>query len=228
MRKIFFILYGIFICLSFLKCKNEHKKLPTASTTDQPLIFYRSGRYFINEVRDSVGRLIMKQRYNQDTVADGAAITYYSNGKIKNWKWYNNNNIPDCGLYYDTTGKFYGFRGDPFIKGIRHLKDSSFEIEMVNPPNVQYTTTLEEFYKNKPLSCFCYDPAITDSCSWICIGAHNDYKYKKGHIYILSFYVIDSNYKILSGAETAMEIFPDRYVSIKASPNIHGKIAKEQ
>jgi hypothetical protein len=145
---------------------------------------------------DSLGNLILIKYYNQDTISKGAEIEYYSNGNIYKWKWFDTTNkYAYCAVYYDTNGKFKSFKGTPFVNG-GEFNDVTY-IQTINPPAVKFVVGYRDFYKGKLLKQQVYEPALTDSTSWIMLS---EYKYNKNHTYFVYFYFVDSVSKIIDSA----------------------------
>ena len=211
---IYSCLFLTFFC--FEKCRGKQLK---------NLIKYSlHGRFIIKESFDSSGKITGRQYFNKDTIPNGAEIYYYPNGKIKHWKWFQNNKTPSCGVYYDTDGVFFAFRGNPFID-LGNETDTSVYVTLVNPPNIKFIIVYEDTYKSKVMKSLMFEPTLTDSTSWIVIDRNsNEFLYQKEHKYELIFYVIDENSKVLSGAETALQLFDKGFTFIYPPKHIPQRI----
>ncbi len=194
-------------------------------STDSTIRLYTDGRFIIKETRDDIGHIVKKQRLNKDTIADGPEFNYYTNGKIRLWRWFTND-TPNCLLFYDSTGAFRRIKGDPFIKVGREAKERIY-IKMINPPNVKYIVILNDFYNGKLFDELSYKPTVTDTASWVFIGRYDEYKYNKEHKYVLDFYVVDSNYRALSGANISIEFIGNYYKRISPTTPLPKQILSE-
>jgi len=209
--------YSVLIILVFIivySCKNGNTK----EVQNNSFRYYDTGRFLIKESYDGSGRITTKQYYNKDTIPDGAEFDYYNNGKMKKWKWFDaKQKTPYCGAYYDSNGVFDTFKGDAILN-VGNEDSSSLYVTLANPPNVKFIVTFDDSYKNKHINELIYDPIKTDSTSFIIIHRSKDeFVYNKEHKYTLNFYIVDSNYKVLSGAKTAVQLNEKSYTYINTA-----------
>jgi hypothetical protein len=208
----------LLLILGFSNCRHNQR-----ISLQNKIKIYARGHDIIKEIFDSTGQMMTMQSFNKDTIPNGAQTTYYSNGKIRKWKWFKNDTIALCGAYYDSNGICYAFRGNPFLKA-GNESHSGIYVTMVTPPTTKFITIFRDSFKNKIVNQLTYEPVNTDSNSYIVIKKTEDeFKYKEGHTYTLCFYIVDSEYTVLAGGETALEFFDNRYDFITA-PSLPKKI----
>jgi hypothetical protein len=200
MKKINFVLI-IFALIFFVIEGCKFKKNVTARK--EHIVFEQLGNNFLlRKDFDSLGNLVSKKYFNQDTIAKGEEIEYHSNGSIYKWKWFDTlNKYAYCAIYYDTNGKFLSYRGTPFISGGKYNEKTY--VQLINPPAVNFFVGYREIYKGKILKQQAYEPALTDSTSWVMLS---EYKYEKKHSYFIYFYFVDSFNKIIDSA--SRELLP--------------------
>jgi len=137
------LLYSICIVFFCIGCRSKIVKEKSNHWLND------NKKTLINEQYNSIGRIISRKWFNTDTVANGAEIFYYPNGKIEKWKWYNSDNaIPYAVVYYDTNGKYDEYKGIAFINAIK-FDNKDVYIEMINPPNVKFLLGYKDSLGNK-------------------------------------------------------------------------------
>lgn len=181
----FYFLFPLAMLICFLNCKNSSPK-----KKDAPVIkFFKEGRFLIKETFDSSGSILIKQYFNKDTVPDGAMIEYYPNSTIATWRWFlPKQKNPNCGIFYNENGTFDTLKGRVFLD-LGEDKDHNPVIIFINPPQLKIRIGYKDVFKNKILKEKNYDPILTDSTGSVAL---DEYKYAKGHDYILYFYVVNT------------------------------------
>ena len=194
MRK---FLFASAILLVSCQAGQEKSNPPTAmkiryAVRDNSLI---KEEYYAN------GKLKMKKFFTRDTIAKGAEIEYYPNGNLSKWKWFDTTSRYMYGaVYYDSNGSYQSFKGTAFIRAGQTPQNLT-AVEMINPPNVITLLGYRDFYKEELKRQIAYEPALSDTTSWVTLIQH---KHEKGHTYMLYFYFMDNNNKILDSVTTEL------------------------
>ena len=198
----------------------------------QPLYTkYRTkGNHFIVETYKG-SKLYSTQSFDKDSIPDGPGITYFPNGKIEKWKWFDinqmigtsdsiatffhdnrelslsklkkNDQYPVCMAYYDSTGKFDTLVGYPLVE--RRYNNGIMAIGIAYPPSVYAKIILTDSEFAKVTKQYLYEPEPADALCWVPL---TDLKYQKGHIYYLEYMLVDkSDHFYMS---TGVQLFNDK------------------
>jgi hypothetical protein len=188
MKKINVILFcGL---LSVISCKNNKNEKNENINVDKSRLI---SKHFLNKIiiqqYDSLGALIVKKTFNKDSIADGAEIHYYPNGKIKKWVWYRaDKDIPYTGVYYDTNGVYSHYKGALIIDVFSLHEGKDIYIEMANPPNVNFLLKFTDSLNGKLVKKDFYDPGLTDSIAFVKLDR---FDFNKLHKYSLIYYFFE-------------------------------------
>jgi len=179
----------IFLFPLFLSCSNNSNNNKYIHES-----LNQVGKKLIRKVNiDTGGISSIIKYYSLDTFPDGPEIHYDLKGKITKWLWYTKGEkYIIYGIYYDGNGKFKTQKGEPFLSAINY--DSALAIQTVNPPGVNYLVGYRDFENGKIMNKILKEPGKTDSTSWITVPGH---QFKKGHIYMVYFYIADSTGKLI-------------------------------
>jgi len=159
--------------------------------------FYYDKNNLVKEFYDSIEEVKIIKYYTKDTIADGAEIWYYSNGKISKWLWFNKkSHFPLSGVYYNQNGNANSIKGDPFLSSTI-LKDGLLYIETIAPPNTKYEIMYIDSLNGIVKRISIYEPEISGQTSWVQPRRH---KFEAGHKYDLYFYLLDNNEKGIDSA----------------------------
>jgi hypothetical protein len=187
MKIIIIVLLALFTALS---CANNRQ---------DKTVYRNQNQYLIEDVYNNFGQLKYSKSYNKDTIPNGAEIFYYPNGKIEKWAWYNaligeesRKKYAFIFFYFNENGDLDSTNGTPFIRPII-TKSGYVAIEMVNPPNVKYIFGYKDFIGDKVVFKQAYEPAVTDSTSWVTLEKH---KFEQGHTYKVYYYILNDKGKI--------------------------------
>ncbi|MBA3830122.1 MAG: hypothetical protein H0X33_14375 [Taibaiella sp.] len=184
--------YNIVIFLvitTLLSCANE--PLPMKSSN---VLNYEKNRIKRTYIDDS--EKVIKF-YSADKIPNGSEIHYNASEKITKWLWFEKNEkYAICGIYYDSLEKFKRRKGNPFLKAEKYDKNK-MAIEMVNPPNINYTFGYREWYNNKIIYQEAKSPGTTDTSSWVVIDLP---KFLPNHKYIVYYYIQNDKEKIIDSS----------------------------
>ena len=144
----------------------------------------------IKETFDSSGNISTRRYFTNDTVPNGPFITYYSNGQINSWTWYQKyQKNPYCGAFYNIDKSLKKFKGNGILDSIYGAK--YFDLGLVCPPNLKCFIKINDVYNNKIIDKYYVLPTVfSDTLNWVTV----DLGFKKGHTYKAFFGVIDSNH----------------------------------
>lgn len=179
-----------FLSLSFCFCAACNHNVTNIKND-----WYDSAYYVVKKTYGENLKLQKLQFFSKDTIPNGAEISFYTNGNIKDWKWHWYR-LPGgassiCSIHYDTNGKFENFYGNPFIESLETPYNYKI-IKLVKAPGIRAIVTSHIYVNDVLVDSLMYEPTYNDSVGAIKLGAHNDFKFAPEYKCILKYHIMDS------------------------------------
>ncbi len=160
--------------------------------------------------------------YTLDTIATGAQISFYQNGRPSLWAWIKKNEQqPQCIFGFDTSGQVDSIIGRPFLN-VALMDSLVYLVEIAMPPGTKPVVTMTRYKNDKVIDDLLYEPTVNDSTGTILVGLAKEVIPAPDKAFILRYYITDDSGYAVAGSNIGISLLKGKvaFVPVDVSSDI--------